>query len=113
MDTIFTEFGEALTNRDGYRLARTLNPELSYDMLRLIYRSANHATVRDILRHEVRSSISHLSPDHDEVHMWTEVYTSYWKTCGEVVAVQEQKSGNTTVSYKPPRHVSLLVGGHT
>lgn len=96
MDTIFSEFGDAFAERNGYRLSQTLNPELSSDMLRVIFRSSNHDQVRGLLKRGIRSSSS--SPmsrlSNEEVIGWVEVYYHYWKACGELLAIQEGRASN-------------------
>lgn len=91
MDTIFNEFGVAMTRRNGYELAQTLNPELSDDMLRLVYKTANHASIKDLLKRHIRANTQHLPHvDLDEIQMWVDVFHCYWKTCGELLAIQDR-----------------------
>lgn len=101
MDTIFQEFGEAFSQRNGYQLSQTLTPELPNDMLRAIFRSTNHHEVRHLLKRGIQSSVS-ISPltkiSHDEVQGWVEVFLAYWKATGELLAVQDQSAASSSVS---------------
>jgi hypothetical protein len=98
MDIIFNDFGVAMTRRNGYELAQTLNPELSDDMLRMIYKTANHNSIKDLLKRHIRANTQHLNHvDLDEIQMWVDVFFCYWKTCGELLAIQEQSSNASWV----------------
>jgi hypothetical protein len=94
MDTIFREFGEAFSQQNGYQLSQTLTPDLPKDMLRVIWRSANHHDVKQILRRGIQSSST--SPmtrlSREEVDGWVEVYYTYWKACEHLLAVHEGSS---------------------
>ncbi|KAJ9161486.1 Protein CSN12 [Coniochaeta hoffmannii] len=91
MDTIFREFGEAFAQQNGYQLSQTLTPRLPRDMIRVIWRSANHHDVKSILRREIQNSSSTLMTrlPREEVDGWVEVYYTYWKSCEHLLAVQE------------------------
>jgi hypothetical protein len=102
MDTIFREFGEAFSRQNGYQLSQTLTPELPKDMLRVIWRSANHHDVKQILRRGIQSSSSSLMNrlSREEVDGWVEVYYTYWKACEQLLAVHEGTS-NVSISMRP------------
>ncbi len=56
MDTIFSEFGESHSAQNGYRLSKTLSPELSNDMLRVVRKSCNHHDVKNVLKRGIQNS---------------------------------------------------------
>ena len=91
MDTIFREFGEAFSSGNGYQLSQTLTPQLPKDMLRVIWKSANHHDVKQVLRRGIQNSNS--SPmnrlTRDEIDGWVEVYFAYWKACEHLLAMEE------------------------
>src|SRR4051794_8087442 len=91
MDTIFSEFGEAFSQGNGYQLSQTLTPQLPKDMLRVIWKSANHHDVKQVLRRGIQNSSS--SPmnrlSREEVDGWVEVYFTYWKACEHLLAMEE------------------------
>jgi hypothetical protein len=91
MDTIFREFGEAFSQLNGYQLSQTLTPQLPKDMLRVIWKSANHHDVKSVLRRGIQNSSSSLMTrlSREEVDGWVEVYYTYWKSCEHLLAVQE------------------------
>jgi hypothetical protein len=94
MDTIFPEFGDAFSRRNGYQLSQTLSPELPNDMLQAIWRSTTSQDVRSMLKRGIQSSA--VSPAYrlskNETEGWVEVYYLYWKAVGELLAAQEQSS---------------------
>lgn len=93
MDTIFREFGEAFSQLNGYQLSQTLTPQLPKDMLRVIWKSANHHDIKSVLRRGIQNSSSSSSlmtrVPREEVDGWVEVYYTYWKSCENLLAVQE------------------------
>lgn len=100
MDSIFQEFGDGFSRQNGYQLAETLTPELPNDLLREIWRSASDRDIKTILRRGIQSSASAagFKLSHDEVQGWVEVYISYWKAIGELLAVQDRSAANGRVS---------------
>ena len=101
MDSIFREFGQSVSAQNGYRLARTLSPELSNDSLRVIWRSCNHNDVKNVLKRGIQNSSSGFERlPADQIQGWVEVYHMYWKAVGELLAVQEQPGSNGKVSFE-------------
>ncbi|KAK3394437.1 protein CSN12 [Podospora didyma] len=89
MDSIFDKFAEAQLNRNGYRLAKTLSPDLPNEELYSIWNSCNAHDVRAILKRSIQNTATGMDKlPHQEVAGWVEVYYTYWKAVGELLAVQ-------------------------
>lgn len=99
MELIFQDFGDAQTEQDGYLLARSLTPELTNDVLVLIWRSCNAHDARHLIRRGIggvgNQGFRRLSSE--EVQGWVEVYYAYWRAVGEILAVRESSSENARV----------------
>lgn len=104
MNTIFDQFAEAHTLRNGYKLAQTLSPVPPPDdphRLMAVWRSTNSHSVKGDIKHFIKSSTSHRRKlDHDETTGWVEVYTSYWKAIAEILAGESGKVRNPLVLYR-------------
>ena len=100
MDSIFQEFGEALSRQNGYQLSQTLTPELPVDLLREIWRTTNFHDAKSLLKRGIQAagSSSGFKLPYDEVQGWVEVYFAYWKAIGELLAVLEQSSNKVSFS---------------
>ena len=95
---IFTDFKRAIKDENGYLLATTLTPIPPADdagRLYSFYRSSNHFTVQTDIRYVIIYN-SDLQLSKAEGNTWLEVYLSYWKAVGDLLAAEEatnQKSG--------------------
>ncbi len=102
MDTIFKEFGESYSLENGYQLSKTLSPELSNDMLRVVWRSLNHHDAKGVLKRGIQnSSLGFEKLPSDQVQGWVEVYFTYWKAVGELLAVLEEPYSSGQVCNGP------------
>jgi hypothetical protein len=99
MDTIFREFGEAFSQQNGYQLSQTLTSQLPKDMIRVIWRSANHHDIKSVLRRGILNSSSSVMTrlPREEVDGWVEVYYAYWKSCEHLLACQEGSPNVSTI----------------
>lgn len=104
MESLFHEFGEALTKRDGYQLSRTLSPNISNDRLRAIFKSCNANDVKRVLKTCIlkagleKSSGTWEGLSADEIKGWVEIYFHYWRAIGELLAIQGPSVANGKVS---------------
>jgi hypothetical protein len=100
MDTIVREFGAAYSGPDGYQLSRTLSPDLPTDVLRVIWKSCNFQDAKDVLKRGLDNAggaaFNQISKN--EVKGWVEVYFTYWKAVGELLAIREPSTNNARVS---------------
>ncbi|KAH8899423.1 protein CSN12 [Thozetella sp. PMI_491] len=95
MDTIFEEFRAAHSNSNGYRLSKTLSPELSNDMLRVIWRSLNYHDAKGVLKKGIQITGSGFDRlPSEQVQGWVDIYFAYWKSVGELLAILELSSAN-------------------
>ena len=98
MDLLFQDFARAQSTNDGYALSRTISPDLPLADLWAIWNSCNTHDVKAVLKRGIQKSTSGIDRlPHDEVQGWVEVYASYWKALGELLAVQEASSSNGKV----------------
>ncbi|KAK4100612.1 protein CSN12 [Parathielavia hyrcaniae] len=89
----FHEFSEAHAQQDGYRLARTLTPDLPTDKLRKIWRSQNAHSIRSFLKRGLQGNAAFTGGlDHEELPGWVEVYATYWNALGEILAARESSN---------------------
>ncbi|KAK4129262.1 hypothetical protein N657DRAFT_639843 [Parathielavia appendiculata] len=79
----FQEFSEAYSERDGYRLARTVTPDLPTDKLWKIWKSQNAHSIRSFLKRGLQGNVAFA--DHEELQGWVEVYAVYWNAVGEIL----------------------------
>lgn len=95
MNTLFDQFAEAHSQKNGYKLAQTLSPVAPPDdphRLMAVWRSTNSHSVKGDIKHFIKSSTSHRRKmSHDETTGWVEVYTSYWKAIAEILAGESGK----------------------
>lgn len=99
MDSLFREFGDAIQARDGYQLSRTLSPNITDNQLQAIFNSCNAHSVKTVLK----AGLANACHDRDvlpfeEINAWAEIYTCYWKTAGELLAIQGSSTPNGRVS---------------
>ncbi|RDA95425.1 hypothetical protein CP533_5481 [Ophiocordyceps camponoti-saundersi (nom. inval.)] len=95
MNDLFEAFAQAHALRNGYLLAQTLSPVPPLDdpqRLVRVWQSTNAHAVRGDIKNFIKIGTAHQrSLDSEEVKGWVEVYTSYWKALGEILAGE---SGN-------------------
>ncbi|KAL2023483.1 hypothetical protein VTK56DRAFT_2479 [Thermocarpiscus australiensis] len=95
----FCEFAEALYSKDGYRLSRTLSPELPTEKLRKIWRSQNAHDIKGALRRGLQGNAALVGAlSQEEVQGWVGVYVAYWNAVGEIVAARESSGDNSKSS---------------
>ncbi|KAF5569053.1 CSN12 [Fusarium phyllophilum] len=116
MNTLFDQFAEAHSQKNGYKLAQTLSPVAPPDdphRLMAVWRSTNSHSVKGDIKHFVKSSTSHRRKmSHDESTGWVEVYTSYWKAIAEILAGESGKSTWTKVYEAWKELTSVLIRGY-
>ncbi len=98
METHFQDFERGQIECNGDRLSRTLSPSLSSEQLRAIWKSCNHHDVRNVIKRTLQSTEIGRAVSREEIQGWAEVYFSYWKAVGELVAIQESSVANGRVS---------------
>jgi hypothetical protein len=99
MDALFQQFAEAQAAGHGNNLAQTISPSLSKDKLRAIWKSCNAHDVKNVIRRNIQNSTSGMNRlSQEEVQAWVEIYVSYWKAVGELLAIQEPSIVNGKVS---------------
>jgi hypothetical protein len=86
----FHEFAEAYSQRDGYRLARTLSPDVPTEKLRKIWRSQNAHDIKSALKRGLQGNAALVGGlDHQEVQGWVAVYAAYWNAVGAILVARE------------------------
>lgn len=95
----FYEFNETWANRDGYRLSRTLNPDIPTEKLRKIWRSQNAHGIKDVLKRGFQGNAALMGGlSNEEMKGWVEVYHAYWNAAGEIAAARESNGADAKVS---------------
>ncbi|KAK4194637.1 putative COP9 signalosome complex subunit 12 [Triangularia verruculosa] len=99
---LYHEFGEAWKTQDGYRLAKTISPDLPPGQLSSIFQSINIAggwkSARDDdVKAAIKRGLSSSSARSDgigqkEIKGWVEVYFAYWQATGILAEVQQTSS---------------------
>lgn len=96
MEVLFNDFWSAYENGSGPELAATISPipPASYlNRLEAIYKDTKASTVsKDVaygLTKSANTSIQFPSP---EIDTWTEIYSAYWYTCGEILSAERSKT---------------------
>ncbi|KAJ4290651.1 COP9 signalosome (CSN) subunit [Collariella sp. IMI 366227] len=96
--SFFNEFAEAWTKQDGYRLAKTLSPEVSTEKLRRICNSQNAHSIKNALKRGLQGNAALVGGiDHQEVQGWVEVYTAYWNATNAILVARESTGNNKLV----------------
>ncbi|KAJ9131991.1 Protein CSN12 [Pleurostoma richardsiae] len=117
MDFIFQDFGAAIANYNGHLLGQSLSPELPPETLDIIWRSTNYHDAHGFIRRNLQSSASTVRLSQQELEGWTQVYLHYWKTVGEILAIQGAGGANGKPSWKKvyeswKEMASLLIRGY-
>lgn len=94
----YQEFADIWKEQDGYRLARTLSPELSTEKLRKIHRSQNVHSIKNAVKRGLQGSATPFGIDQAEVQGWAEVYSAYWTATEVILDAWETSNGDSTVS---------------
>lgn len=95
MDNLFREFGVAHSEGSGPRLAATLSPEPTSEepqKLHRIWKSANFHDVKPVMRRKILDNAPPMGLPNDEIQGWVEVYYCYWRTLGEILAIEQGNS---------------------
>lgn len=98
---VYREFGEAWEDNDGYRLARTLSPDLTPTQLANIYQSINpdagnwrnsqEDNVKGAIKRGLQASSARVKGlTNDEIKGWTDVYYAYWTAAGSIASARTQ-----------------------
>jgi hypothetical protein len=102
MDSLATLFREAYENENGYKLAESITPVAPpQDAGRLysFHRSMNAHSVSGELRNSLiyKSEVRFTKA---EQAAWIELYTAYWKSVGELLAVEETLNQHKKADWK-------------
>ena len=96
MEVLFRDFQNANELGSGALLAATISPvppPTYLNRLETIWNSTNHASAeRDIGYGLTKSAPGPIKYPSQEITVWTDIYVSYWKSVGEILAIQEQNS---------------------
>ncbi|KAK8187458.1 uncharacterized protein BKA78DRAFT_255929 [Phyllosticta capitalensis] len=91
MDAVIDSFKYARAEGDGYALADTITPvppKKDAGLLYAFYRSTNAFSVQSDVRSRMGPrSVLHMNKA--EAEAWVEVFGSYWKAVGEILAAEE------------------------
>jgi hypothetical protein len=91
MDQVFAEFYHRLAGENGNALALTLSPTAptyNHGLLYSFYRSSNVQQIDYDIRSRLKpNNVNGLSKA--ESTAWIEVFVSYWKAVGEILAVED------------------------
>jgi hypothetical protein len=97
----FNEFAETWSKQDGYRLARTLSPEIPTEQLRRVYMSQNAHEIRNTLKRGFQGNAALVGGiEHVEAQGWVEVYATYWNAAGAILAAREAGGDDSMVSIR-------------
>ncbi|OCK85539.1 hypothetical protein K432DRAFT_26873 [Lepidopterella palustris CBS 459.81] len=117
MDEVFRDFRLALADGDGYGLAAILSPvapENDAGRLYAFYRSSNAHQIDGDVRYAVKYSNS-IGLSRDESSAWNDVFVSYWKAVGEILAAEEGenmgklKDGQWASVYEAWKSMTILL----
>jgi len=105
---LFHEFAEALNSENGYRLAKTLSPDIPNERLRAIFRSQNAHSIKNVLKRGLQGNAA-LTLDHQTLQGWVEIYAAYWNATGVILTARESDNDSSKVgtSQVPSRSVPL------
>jgi hypothetical protein len=95
----FNEFADTFSKQEGYRLSRTLLPDIPTEKLRKISQSQNAHNIKGVLKRGLQGNAALIGElDHQEVQGWVEVYAAYWNATGAILAARESGSDGSKVS---------------
>ncbi|KAI1875163.1 hypothetical protein JX265_004221 [Neoarthrinium moseri] len=121
MDALIKEFRAAYAAERGNDLAKTLTPDLteSPDRLLAIWNSGGPQSIKDDLKFLFfRDKSAQLRMSREEGEGWQEIYFTYWKALGEILAVEGRrkdgaKSSWTKVYEAWKEFTSQIIRGYT
>lgn len=102
MDALIKEFKAAYAGQNGNELAKTLTPDVQLNAARLmaVWDSGDAQSIKDDLRFLfVRDKSTRLKMSPDEAEGWQEIYYSYWKALGEILAVEGLRKTRVKTSW--------------
>ncbi|KAK7962217.1 uncharacterized protein PG986_003042 [Apiospora aurea] len=102
MDSLIKEFRAAYAGQLGNDLARTLTPDVPNNAAQLIsvWESGNSQSVKDDLKFLfVRDKSARLNMSSEEAVGWQEIYYSYWKALGEILAAEGLRKSRVKTSW--------------
>ncbi|KAK6820470.1 Protein CSN12-like protein [Apiospora arundinis] len=91
MDSLIKEFKTAYAGQLGNDLAKTLTPDIPNNAAQMmsVWESGNSQSIKEDLKFLfVRDKSARLNMSSDEAVGWQEIYHSYWKALGEILAVE-------------------------
>ncbi|OTB02992.1 hypothetical protein M426DRAFT_322221 [Hypoxylon sp. CI-4A] len=114
MDSLIHEFRAAFTEMKGDRLAETLRPDIQNhpDRLSVIWGRGSTRDVTSDLNFLFYSDPTRPRMSQEESIGWVELYLSYWKAVGEILAVEglrNDKKSSWTKVYEAWKELTLLV----
>lgn len=94
MEVLFQDFQAANEQGSGHLLAATISPippPHYLNRLETIWESTNYASAeRDIGYGLTKSTPGPIKFPSQEITIWTDVYVAYWKSIGNILAVQKR-----------------------
>ncbi|KAK8016482.1 Protein CSN12-like protein [Apiospora rasikravindrae] len=102
MDSLIKEFRAAYAGQLGNDLAKTLTPDVPNNAAQLmfVWESGNAQSIKDDLKFLfVRDKSARLNMSSDEAVGWQEIYYSYWKALGEVLAAEGLRKSRVKTSW--------------
>lgn len=100
MDSLIKEFKTAYAGQLGNDLAKTLTPDIPNNAAQMmsVWESGNSQSIKEDLKFLfVRDKSARLNMSSDEAVGWQEIYHSYWKALGEILAVEGLRKSRVKV----------------
>lgn len=100
MDSLIKEFKTAYAGQLGNDLAKTLTPDVPNNAAQLmsVWESGNSQSIKDDLKFLfTRDKSARLNMSSDEAVGWQEIYYSYWKALGEILAAEGLRKSRVKV----------------
>ena len=101
MDALFSDFAHAQHTLNGYLLATTISPiPPTHDPARLytFHRSSNAFTLQTDLRYKLQYNPD-LGLEKREAGAWLEVFASFWKFAGLLLAAEEAENAGSKADW--------------
>ena len=120
MDALFDGFRDGLHEQNGYKLADAITPENVNSRLTNFQEASNAFKITSDVRraiYDVNDDLRGLLSD-DECDAWRDVFVSYWKTAGDLLAAGEASSQGRNADWGKvyddwKELVDKLVRGHS